>query len=165
MTQIILVSPLPDDGALILSALARIRFSLPVASSDPWPFPVTPQETMPDLAHRPPADDGVRIVVCWHLVRDSDTGHDLFGVAYPSGQSVLLSLAPLESPDRNCFADRVAKVCLHELGHLAGLVNCVKPCCMNHATSPEGIDHLPLAYCDGCTAMAESAIRARRPRV
>ena len=82
----------------------------------------------------------------------------VFGEARQHGRVALVSLCRLtEEPIENGqpspkTLERTAKVALHELGHLYGLIHCENhPCLMHFSGSLEELDHTPLHLCPYCT--------------
>ena len=55
--------------------------------------------------------------------------------------------------DNELFADRIAKECLHELGHTFGLIHCADYACVMHSSnSVEGVDLKQEQLCPVCRA-------------
>lgn len=82
----------------------------------------------------------------------------VFGEARQNGRVALVSLCRLskESIENGrpspATLERAAKVALHELGHLYGLIHCeTHPCLMHFSGSLEELDHTPLHLCSYCT--------------
>jgi archaemetzincin len=82
----------------------------------------------------------------------------VFGEARQRGRVALVSLCRLtEEPIENgkfspTALERAAKVALHELGHLYGLVHCENyPCLMHFSGSLEELDRMGLNLCPYCS--------------
>lgn len=82
----------------------------------------------------------------------------VFGEARQHGRVALVSLCrlaeePIEKGQLSpTTLERTAKVALHELGHLYGLIHCENhPCLMHFSGSLEELDQTPLHLCPYCT--------------
>ncbi len=90
----------------------------------------------------------------------------VFGEARQGGNFAIISpyrLIYLEgglpAPD-SLFYERVAKVALHELGHLFNLFHCRDPQCLMHFSGAiETLDAIALNYCPYCRQFLEDARR------
>ncbi|MBW2029800.1 MAG: zinc metallopeptidase [Deltaproteobacteria bacterium] len=102
-------------------------------------------------------------------VIDSDIFHPVFthvfGEARQEGKCALVSVKRLKKnpdgslPPLSVVLERVAKVALHELGHLFSLVHCLEDhCLMRFAGSLEGLDGLRLSFCKYCAALLREAL-------
>ena len=81
----------------------------------------------------------------------------VFGEARQHGRVALVSLCRLtEHPMKNgelssTTLERTAKVALHEIGHLYGLIHCENhPCLMHFSGSLEELDQTPFNICPYC---------------
>lgn len=81
----------------------------------------------------------------------------IFGQAYLGGRSGIVSTYRLRNElygmkqDEKLLAERVVKVCLHELGHMHGLIHCSQPqCIMRSSTYVEDIDLKERYFCAEC---------------
>ena len=81
----------------------------------------------------------------------------VFGEAQLSGRAAIVSIQRLRAeayglpPDEHLLARRLLKESLHELGHVLGLLHCLAPDCVMHAsTYVEDVDLKPAAYCASC---------------
>lgn len=115
--------------------------------------------------------EGVPKVVC---VMDGDLfvpifSH-VFGEARLGGRVAVVSLYRLAGAGRDGGAvgpqrvlERVAKVALHELGHLFGLTHCSDPGCLMHfAGDCDGLDRAPLLFCRYCRRFLAEAVSSER---
>ena len=83
----------------------------------------------------------------------------VFGEARQSGKYALVSLFRLAEgkesykSSASLLFERVAKVALHELGHLFNLWHCEDSKCLMHFSGNlEDLDHAPLYFCRYCSA-------------
>ena len=83
----------------------------------------------------------------------------VYGEAKQGGRVALVSLFRLNknpdgsSPPSSLFYERVAKVALHELGHLFNLLHCEeKRCLMHYSGGLEDLDASPFYLCRYCSA-------------
>lgn len=81
----------------------------------------------------------------------------VFGEAQLSGRVAVVSYHRLENeryglaPDPQRTFERLLKECLHELGHVFGLVHCQSQRCVMHtSTYVEDIDLKPAVFCGVC---------------
>ncbi len=80
----------------------------------------------------------------------------VFGIALLKRGLGLVSYARLDNtfyglgPNDNLLYQRVAKECLHEIGHALGLEHCENPCVMLFANSLMEVDRKPGFYCEQC---------------
>ena len=80
----------------------------------------------------------------------------VFGVAQVEGCSAVVSTFRLGDPgsagtDGRLLLERVAKVALHEVAHVMGLVHCDdEQCLINFSSSLESLDRVQLALCPSC---------------
>jgi archaemetzincin len=94
----------------------------------------------------------------------------VFGEARQGGRVALVSLYRLAKqsdgslPPSSLIFERTAKVALHEVGHLFGLVHCADPLCLMHFSGGvEDLDRVPLTFCRYCKHFWKDAIRANGP--
>ena len=88
----------------------------------------------------------------------------VFGEAQLGGAAAVVSTArltePAPRPDPRLFAERVAKECVHELGHAMGLVHCGTPlCAMGRSASVRDVDRKSGGLCDDCRARLRAMAR------
>jgi archaemetzincin len=81
----------------------------------------------------------------------------VFGEAQLGGAAAIVSTARLSEPapkhDPRLFTERIAKECVHELGHAMGLLHCSVPrCAMSRSASVRDVDVKSGGLCDGCRA-------------
>ncbi|MBP6872287.1 MAG: archaemetzincin family Zn-dependent metalloprotease [Bacteroidales bacterium] len=88
----------------------------------------------------------------------------IFGQAYLGGKSGIVSSYRLRNElyglkqDDKLLAGRIIKVCLHELGHMHGLVHCSQPqCIMRSSTYVEDIDLKERYFCGECNELLKKA--------
>jgi len=81
----------------------------------------------------------------------------IFGQAILNGDTGVISKFRLRNElyglkrDDNLLAERLAKVFIHELGHMFGLIHCQNPgCVMNSSTYVEHIDQKDQEFCSKC---------------
>jgi archaemetzincin len=89
----------------------------------------------------------------------------VFGEARQSGKYALVSLFRLaegkegHKSSASLLFERVAKVALHELGHLFNLLHCEDNRCLMHFSGDlEDLDHAPLYFCRYCSAYYKVAL-------
>lgn len=83
----------------------------------------------------------------------------VFGEAQINGRVAVISTARLKgapsgpSPPKALFYERLAKIALHEAGHLWGLTHCRDTkCLMGFSAGLDSLDALPPAFCPSCTS-------------
>ncbi len=81
----------------------------------------------------------------------------VFGEAHIGGQAAVISTYRLQlprngvTPDKSYVYQRLAKIAIHETGHLLGLSHCQNPrCIMNFSVGLDKLDTLDLAFCHYC---------------
>ena len=75
----------------------------------------------------------------------------VFGLANAGVAGALVSIHRLAAADRERFADRVVKECLHEIGHTRGLAHGENATCVMHfSNSLEEVDAKGRAFCENC---------------
>ena len=92
----------------------------------------------------------------------------VFGEAQLGGVAAVVSFFRLEAgpgggtkAPRPLAYERLAKVALHESGHLLGLAHCRAPnCLMRFSQGLEHLDSLPMGFCDACAYELERIRRA-----
>ncbi len=82
------------------------------------------------------------------------TDFGIFGLGYRPGPSCVVSTFRFGSFDTEVAKSRLAKVCVHELGHNFGLPHCPdKKCVMTDAVETIAtVDNAELRLCDKCRA-------------
>jgi archaemetzincin len=86
----------------------------------------------------------------------------VFGEAQLGGAAAVVSTARLFEPapkaDPRLFAERLAKECVHELGHALGLLHCnAVRCAMSRSASVRDVDVKSGGLCEGCRAKLRDA--------
>jgi archaemetzincin len=81
----------------------------------------------------------------------------VFGEAQLGGAAAIVSTARLSEPapklDARLFTERLAKECVHELGHAMGLLHCSAPrCAMSRSASVRDVDVKSGGLCESCRA-------------
>ena len=89
----------------------------------------------------------------------------VFGEAQLGGKWALVSLSQLRPPpaiqSSTSLYERVAKIALHEIGHLFNLQHCENTGCLMHFSGGlEDLDRLPIYYCRYCRAFLAEALSA-----
>ena len=76
----------------------------------------------------------------------------VYGESQLGGKAAVVSLNRLIHRDsRESTYQRIAKICIHELGHIFGLEHCWDPAClMRFSKQLEQLDQLPLHLCSAC---------------
>jgi len=75
----------------------------------------------------------------------------VFGESQLGGKAAVISLFRAKSKNRQQSYNRAAKIAIHEVGHLLGMVHCRTPdCLMGFSNNLERLDGLPLRFCQTC---------------
>lgn len=75
----------------------------------------------------------------------------VYGESQLGGSSALISIRRIQSTDLNQTYERVAKIGIHEVGHIFGLEHCWKTRCLMHfSRNIDQLDTLPLGFCSAC---------------
>ena len=75
----------------------------------------------------------------------------VFGESQLGGIAAVISVFRTKSNNRKTSYDRAAKIAIHEVGHLLGIVHCRAPdCLMGFSNNLDKLDTLPLRFCDAC---------------
>jgi archaemetzincin len=84
----------------------------------------------------------------------------VFGESQLGGKAAVISLFRTQSNDREKYYNRAAKIAIHEIGHLLGIVHCRTPdCLMGFSSNLEKLDSLPLRFCQACEFEARRCLR------
>jgi archaemetzincin len=75
----------------------------------------------------------------------------VYGESQLGGKAALVSLHRLSADDAEVTYQRIAKISLHEVGHLLGIRHCWKTTClMKHSSDLEPLDSLSMYFCSAC---------------
>jgi archaemetzincin len=75
----------------------------------------------------------------------------VYGESQLGGKAALVSLHRLFAKDPEVTYQRIAKISLHEVGHLLGIKHCWKTTClMKHSSDLEPLDSLSMYFCSAC---------------
>ena len=84
----------------------------------------------------------------------------VYGESQMGGKAALISTFRLQSKDTRKIYDRAAKISVHEVGHLLGIVHCRAPdCLMGFSNSLTKLDSLPLTFCQACEYEVRRSLR------
>ena len=84
----------------------------------------------------------------------------VFGESQLGGKAAVISSFRVQSKNQEKTYNRTAKIAIHEIGHLLGIVHCQSPdCLMRFSNSPEKLDDLPLRFCQACEYEARRHLR------
>ena len=84
----------------------------------------------------------------------------VFGESQLGGKAAVISLFRVQSKNREKTYNRTAKIAIHEIGHLLGIVHCqAMDCLMRFSNSLEKLDDLPLRFCQACEYEARRRLR------
>ncbi len=84
----------------------------------------------------------------------------VYGESQLGGKAALISLSRIHDQDPMKIYIRAAKIGIHEMGHLLGIVHCRAPDCLMHFSSNlEQLDTLPLRFCNACEYEARRRLR------
>lgn len=84
----------------------------------------------------------------------------VFGESQLGGKAAVVSLFRVQSKNREKTYNRSAKIAIHEIGHLLGIVHCQgMDCLMRFSNSLEKLDDLPLRFCPACEYEARRRLR------
>lgn len=75
----------------------------------------------------------------------------VFGESQLGGKAAVISSYRIQSKDREKTYNRIAKIAVHEVGHLLGIIHCqTMDCLMRFSNTPDKLDDLPLRFCSAC---------------
>lgn len=84
----------------------------------------------------------------------------VFGESQLGGKAAVVSLFRAKSKNPEQSYNRAAKIAIHEIGHLLGIVHCRTPdCLMGFSNNLEKLDSLPLRFCQACEFEARRRLR------
>ncbi len=91
----------------------------------------------------------------------------VFGEAQLEGAAAVVSTARLRTnhgtSNMRLLTTRLAKECVHELGHTFGLIHCGRPgCVMTRSVSVLDVDAKTVSFCDDCWARFQELEREGR---
>lgn len=154
-----------QTAAAVAAANLQAQFGLSAAVAEPWPEPdyaLVPARGQYDAGPilLALADGGSGFPLRLGLI-----GGDLclpflsyvLGEAQLEGRAAVVSLhrlqeaAPGGESSRSVMLERLAKIALHEMAHVLGLVHCREPgCLMNFSQGLSALDRLGLKFCVAC---------------
>ncbi|MEW6260348.1 MAG: hypothetical protein AB1547_10640 [Thermodesulfobacteriota bacterium] len=86
----------------------------------------------------------------------------IFGESQLGGSAAIVSVYRLRDASMDRFLARTAKVALHEVGHLLGIVHCIDTrCLMRFANRVEILDEIPMRFCKACSYEVARRLRYR----
>ena len=86
----------------------------------------------------------------------------VFGESQLGGAAAIVSIYRLRDTSWDRFLVRTAKVALHEVGHLLGIVHCIDTrCLMRFANRVENLDEIPMRFCRACAYEVARRLRYR----
>ncbi len=75
----------------------------------------------------------------------------VFGESQLGGNTALVSLNRLQGNGTDLAYERVAKISVHEVGHILGLEHCWEVRCLMHFSRDVAqLDSLPISFCETC---------------
>ncbi|MCP4748116.1 MAG: hypothetical protein GY874_18575 [Desulfobacteraceae bacterium] len=75
----------------------------------------------------------------------------VYGESQLGGRAAVVSLSRLLHADPQVTFQRIAKICLHEVGHLLGLEHCREiGCLMRFSKQLDQLDELFSGFCSAC---------------
>jgi archaemetzincin len=84
----------------------------------------------------------------------------VFGESQLGGKAAIISLFRVQSKNKEKTYNRTAKIAIHEVGHLLGIVHCqAADCLMRFSSNLEKLDNLPLRFCPACEYEARRHLR------
>lgn len=84
----------------------------------------------------------------------------VYGESQLGGKAALISTFRIQSQDSQKTYNRAAKIGVHEVGHLLGIVHCMAPdCLMGFSNSLAKLDSLPLRFCQACEYEARRSLK------
>jgi archaemetzincin len=84
----------------------------------------------------------------------------VFGESQLGGKAAVVSLFRVKCKNHDKYYNRAAKIAIHEVGHLLGIVHCRTPdCLMGFSNNLDRLDELPLRFCDACEFEARRLLR------
>ncbi len=84
----------------------------------------------------------------------------VFGESQLGGKAAVISLLRLQTKDQEETYNRAAKIALHEIGHLLGIIHCEAPdCLMGFSKDLAKLDERPLRFCQACEYEAGRRLR------
>jgi archaemetzincin len=84
----------------------------------------------------------------------------VFGESQLGGKAAVISLFRLQSKNREETYNRAAKIAIHEIGHLLGIIHCeAADCLMGFSKDLAKLDERPLRFCQACEYEAGRRLR------
>ncbi|MFN2170880.1 MAG: hypothetical protein ACK2UF_05560 [Candidatus Promineifilaceae bacterium] len=84
----------------------------------------------------------------------------VYGESQLGGKAALVSLHRLSAKDPEVTYQRIAKISLHEVGHLLGIRHCWKSTClMKHSGDLDPLDSLSMYFCSACEYEIERRLK------
>ena len=84
----------------------------------------------------------------------------VFGESQLGGKAAVISLFRLQGKNREETFNRAAKIAVHEIGHLLGIVHCeAADCLMGFSKDLAKLDERPLRFCQACEYEAGRRLR------
>ncbi|HMK64991.1 MAG TPA: hypothetical protein VK564_04300, partial [Thermodesulfobacteriota bacterium] len=75
----------------------------------------------------------------------------VFGESQLGGKAAVVSLFRLQNKNREEVYNRAAKIAIHEIGHLLGIIHCeTADCLMGFSKDLAKLDERPLRFCQAC---------------
>lgn len=165
MVEVVPLGRVNQTAASVAAANLQAQFGLDTVVVEPWPQPeyaLIPARGQYDAGPilLALAGEGSGLPLRLGLTR-----RDLclpflsyvFGEAQLEGRAAVVSLhrlqepAPGERASRSVMLERLAKMVLHEMAHVLGLVHCRAPgCLMNFSQGLAALDRLDLRFCVAC---------------
>ena len=87
----------------------------------------------------------------------------VYGESQIGGNAAVISSYRLFDSRPNVIYERVAKIGIHEFGHILGLNHCWElGCLMRFSKQTEQLDLLPMRFCSTCTYEISRCLQSRR---
>ncbi len=152
------------SGYLGLETLVLPPVALPAGALDPQRLQYDAGKMIAALETGPYADDYLKLVGVVDVDICLPIFTHVFGEARQGGKWALVSLYQLHAPRSTgqppaSAYERMAKIALHEIGHLFNLRHCEDPgCLMQFSGGLTDLDLLPFYFCQYCRTFFKEAI-------